>query len=241
MSDWCLAGSSRQELPYDIHDLRARERHKGILMMVILDLQPWNIVNDPGFIYYSNTLDPHYKVASDKFYRGLLSKSFEKGVKKLEDKLEKDDPESVCCQLDGWSAYRHGYIGLLVNYITAGWKRVSLCLACGPYDGHHTGQNLGGWLEDKLEKWKVLDKTTVTVSDTAANMIRMMDFLPDHITHNPCLNHVLQLAINDEVLEKPEIKNLILNVRAFTNYAATSTLLSAALRQCPQSNFLILG
>ena len=47
VSDWCLAGSSRQESPYDIHDLRARERHKGILMMVILDLRPWNIVNDP--------------------------------------------------------------------------------------------------------------------------------------------------------------------------------------------------
>lgn len=230
VSDWCSAGSSRQESTYDIHDLRAKERHKGILMMVILDLQPWNMVNDPGFLYYSNTLDPHYKVASDKFYRSLLSKCYEKGVKKIENKIEKDEPESVCCQLDGWSAYRHGYIGLLVNYITPGWKRVSLCLACGPYDGHHTGENLGGWLEDKLEKWKVLDKTTVTVSDTAANMIKMMDFLPDHITHNPCLNHVLQLAINDEVLEKAEIKNLILNVRAFTNYAAISTLLSAALR-----------
>ena len=112
VSDWCKAGSTSQESTYDIHDLRARERHRGVLMMVILDLQPWNIVNDPGFIYYSNMLDPNYKVASDKFYRGLLNNSYEKGVKKLEDKIEKDDPETVCCQLDGWSAYRHGYIGL---------------------------------------------------------------------------------------------------------------------------------
>ena len=200
-------------------------------MMVILDLQPWIIVNDPGFIYYSNMLDPNYKVASDKFYRGLLNKSYEKGVQKLEDKIEKDNPETVSCQLDGWSAYRHGYIGLLVNYITAGWKRVSLCLACGPFDGHHTRENLGGWLEDKLEKWKVLDKTTVTVSDTAANMIKMMEFLPAHMTHNGCLNHVLQLAINDEVLDKPEIKNVILSVRAFTNYAEVAILCSAALRK----------
>ena len=82
----------------------------------------------------------------------------------------------------------------------------------------------------ELEKWKVLDRTTVTVSDTAANMIRMMAFLPSHIVHNNCLNHVLQLTINDEVLEKPEIKNIIFNVRAFTNYAAISILLSGALR-----------
>ena len=231
VSNWVAGGSTINEPTYDIHDARAKDRHKGILMMVILDLQPWSIVNDPGFLYYSNQLDSHYKVASDKFYRGLLDKAYKRGVKKVEDKLDKDDPQAVSCQLDGWSAYRHGYIGLLVNYITPSWKRVSLCLSCGPYDGHHTGENLGNWLEEKLEKWKVLDKTTVTVSDTAANMLRMMRFLPEHIVHNSCLNHVLQLTINDEVLEKPEIKNLITNVRAFTNYAGIITLLSSAIRK----------
>ena len=62
-------------------------------------------------------------------------------------------------------------------------------------------------------------------------MIKMMEFLPAHMTHNGCLNHVLQLAINDEVLDKPEIKNVILSVRAFTNYAAVAILCSAALRK----------
>ena len=225
-----VVGTPSSGATYDIHDARAKERHRGILMMVVMDLQPWSIVNDPGFLYFSSQMDPHYKVASDKFYRGLLDKAFKKGVQKVEDKLEKDSPDFFSCQLDGWSAYRHGYIGLLVNYVTPAWKRVTLCLSCGPYDGHHTGENLGNWLEEKLEKWKVLDRTTVTVSDTAANMIRMMAFLPSHIVHNSCLNHVLQLTINDEVLEKPEIKNIIFNVRAFTNYAAISILLSGALR-----------
>ena len=104
-------------------------------------------------------------------------------------------------------------------------------MSCGPYDGHHTGENLGNWLEEKLEKWKVLDKVTVTVSDTAANMIKMMEFLPSHIVHNGCLCHVLQLSINDEILEKPEVKHIIFSVRAFTNYASISTLLSTAVRR----------
>ena len=226
-----MVGNASGGFTYDVHDARAKEKHRGILMMVVLDLQPWSIVNDPGFLFYSGQMDPHYKVSSDKFYRGLLDKAFKKSVQKVEDKIEKDNPEVFSCQLDGWSAYRHGYIGLLVNYITPKWKRVTLCLSCGPYDGHHTGENLGNWLEEKLEKWKVLDRTTVTVSDTAANMIRMMHFLPSHIVHNNCLNHVLQLTINDEVLEKPEVKNIIMNVRAFTNYAAISILLTEALRK----------
>ena len=231
VSSWVTGGgATKADHTYDIHDARAKEKHRGILMMVIMDLQPWSMVNDPGFLYFSSQMDPHYKVASDKFYRGLLDKAFKKGVTKVEEKLNKDDPEFMACQLDGWSSYRHGYIGLLVNYITPSWKRVSLCLSCGPYDGRHTGENLGNWLEEKLEKWKVLDKVTVTVSDTASNMLKMMEFLPSHIVHNGCLNHVLQLSINHEILEKPEVKNIIFSVRAFTNYAAISTLLSTAVR-----------
>jgi hypothetical protein len=71
---------------------------------------------------------------------------------------------------------------------------------------------------------------TVTVTDTAANMIKMMEFLPSHTGHNGCLNYVLQLSINGEILEKPEVKNIISSVRAFTNYAVISTLLSTAVR-----------
>lgn len=232
LTGWVGSQPSVRQSPsstYDIHDARAKERHRGVLMMVVLDLQPWSIVNNPGFLHYSYQLDPHFKLASDTFYRNLLDKAFKKSVKKVEEKIEADDPQSVSCQLDGWSAYRHGYIGLLINYITPGWKRVSLCLACGQFDTNHTGENMGNWLDMKLESWKVIDKTTVCVSDTASNMLKMMEYLPNSMEHNDCLNHVFQLSINDEILEKPEIKNIIANVRAFTNY--TSVLLSSALRK----------
>ena len=55
VSSWVKgAGTSKPGNVYDIHDARAKEKHKGILMMVILDLQPWSMVNDPGFLYFSN-------------------------------------------------------------------------------------------------------------------------------------------------------------------------------------------
>ena len=80
VSSWVTGAGARSSNSdmYDIHDARAKEKHKGILMMVILDLQPWSMVNDPGFLYYSTQMDPHYQVASDKFYRGLLDKAYKK-------------------------------------------------------------------------------------------------------------------------------------------------------------------
>ena len=129
LNSWVSGSHTKQspETVYDIHDIRAKDRHRGVLMMVILDLQPWNFVSDPGFLYYSNQMDPHYKVASTTFYRELLDKAYKNSVSKVQDKLVRDNPVSLSCQLDGWSSYRHGYIGLLINYISPSWKRVSLC------------------------------------------------------------------------------------------------------------------
>ena len=83
-------------------------------------------MNNPGFLHYSYQLDPHFKLASDTFYRNLLDKAFKKSVKKVEEKLEAELPQFVSSPLAGWFAYRHGYVGLLIKYITPRWKCVSL-------------------------------------------------------------------------------------------------------------------
>ena len=41
--------------------------------------------------------------------------------------------------------------------------------------------------------------------------------------------HVMQLSINDETFEKPEIKNIMAKVKAFVNYHNISVLLASAL------------
>ena len=42
-----------------MEDTRAKERHIGVLSMIVLDLQPFSIVSDPGFNYYSYKMDPN--------------------------------------------------------------------------------------------------------------------------------------------------------------------------------------
>ena len=235
ISDWARDGGkgSGNQLfqTYPIEDPRAKERHVGVLSMIVLDLQPFSFVSDPGFNYYSNRMDPNFKIASETYYRKCLDKAYEKGFKMVEEKVEKDDPEVISCQLDGWSSYRHGYMGLLINYITPAWKRVTICVGCAPFDASHTGQNIGEWLDKKLGDWKVLDKTTVCVSDTASNMLKSMEYLPEHMVHNGCLNHILQLAINNEIFEKPAVTSIIMKLRAFSNFVARANLLSDFMRK----------
>ena len=72
--------------------------------MMILDLQPFSFVTDIGFQSFCATMDRNFKPAGRKYYSDLLVKVYDRGVSKLEDKIKKDDPEEVSCQLDGWSA-----------------------------------------------------------------------------------------------------------------------------------------
>ena len=214
------------KLTYDAQDPRAKVKHQGILTMIVTDLKPFNIVNSPGFLNYSKLLDPRFTVGSAMYYRRLLDKAYIKGKEKIKKKLEEAQPTSVSIQLDGWSQHHHGYIGLLVNYITKGWRRAKICLACSPYDISHTGQNVANWVESECDKWGITEEIGVVTTDTASNMKKMMEYLPIHFLHGGCLCHILQLTIHDELLEKPSIKNLIKTCRHICTYGNQSFQLS---------------
>ena len=104
----------------------------------------------------------------------------------------KDNPTVLRVQIDGWSKYQHGYIRVIISYLTAEWKRATLALAL-PYDDHHTTKNLAEPLKTELDKWRLLGKFQFLTSDSAANMMAMELHL-GKIEHVICLNHVLQLV-----------------------------------------------
>ena len=214
------------QVTYDFNDPRAKAKHQGILTMIVTDMKPFNIVNDPGFLNYSKLLDPRFAVGSDMFYRRLLDKAYINGKDKVKKKLEDADRGAVSIQLDGWSQHHHGYIGLLANYITKGWRRARLCLACRPFELSHTGENVARWVETECDKWGITDDVRVVTTDTASNMLKMMDYLPVHFCHGGCLNHILQLVIKDELLEKPSIKSLIKICRHICTFSNQSVQLS---------------
>ena len=211
---------------YDIHDERAKSKHRALLTMMVTDLQPFRMVNDPGFLNYSKLLDPRFAVGSDIFYRRLLEKAFEKGKVSVQQKLIKEEPSCVSIQLDGWSAHKHGYVGLLVNYINKDWRRAKICLACGSFDQSHTGQNLATWVENECDSWGITESVGVVTTDTASNMYKMMQYLPFHFSHGDCINHVMQLVINDELLKKPSVKNLVKVCRHICTFSNQSVQLS---------------
>ena len=53
------------------------------------------------------------------------------------------------------------------------------------------------FLSETLDQWKVLDKTRVLMSDSAANMLKMLEFAPPDMDQIRCLNHILNTIVQD--------------------------------------------
>ena len=56
-------------------DARVKEKHVGILSMMVLDLQPFSFVSDLGFTNFC------YRIGSEMFHKNCLDKAFDNGFK----------------------------------------------------------------------------------------------------------------------------------------------------------------
>ena len=221
---------------YTLYDARDKTRTRNLIKMIIIDLQPFSMVSDAGFLNYSFVMDPHYKVKSETYYKNIFDKFYTNGMEKVKKKLINDKPSVISVQLDRWSGNHNSHVGVIINYITDGFKRVSLPICCEKFNESHSANNRSIWLDKKLEDWEVKDKVKVIVSDSAANMQAMVDQMYD-VQHVKCLNHVLNLIVKDEILEKPQIRKLIETVRKISNFPNLSVFFAEAVRsKCIERN-----
>ena len=84
-------------------------------------------------------------------------------------------------------------------------------------------------MENECDQWGITDNVGVVTTDTAANMLKMMEYLPIQFSHGGCLNHVLQLVIKDELLEKASVKNIIKSCRKICTYANQTVLINQCI------------
>ena len=191
---------------------------------MILDLVPFREVDKPGFLRHHQLLAPNFEVASATYYSSLLDPTYKKIRGSLEKKLISDDPPTVSIGCDAWSAFHHGYMGVNGHYINKNWDRVIINLACTPFDESHTGENIYNNICGILNDWKIFDKTGPALRDNAKNMVAA--FNPEHgskLVGLGCVNHTLQLVINDGLFSLPSVEGVIKKCRRLAEHANSST------------------
>ena len=103
---------------------------------------------------------------------------------------------------------------------------MNLNIGCRVFNQSHMEEDMPCLLTDVLEEWKVPSKIHVLLSDSAANMLSIMNWLPDEqeMDNIRCLNHILNFVVRNNILKSPEIKKTIKLVRKVIGHSHRSTL-----------------
>ena len=90
---------------------------------------------------------------------------YNKSLEKLKAQVAEHNPDCINVILDGWSAFHHGYMGVIMSKTTFPplfllllfsayvhkWERYYPCFGVHPFDESHTSLNLATWLKVRRE------------------------------------------------------------------------------------------
>ncbi|KAG5868076.1 hypothetical protein JTB14_020749 [Gonioctena quinquepunctata] len=127
----------------------------ALIKMITKDYQPLSVVEDEGFIEFTNLLQPKYKLPNRKkrSYE-LLPKIYSNEVLVLKSMLS--DVDSVSVTTDIWTSdSNRSYITVTCHFIYQGMF-LSKVLATEEIMGSHTGERISEVLKEIFCRWNIL-------------------------------------------------------------------------------------
>ena len=168
---------------------------------MILDLKPFNVVSNAGFLRRMQQYHPQYEVPTSKFFSEFMDRIHEKIENRVKDTISEHDPKTVTISLDAWSSQHHGYLGVNAHYIHE-FKRRKFNLACKKFDDAHTSENIWAKLSEVLDNFKLKDLIYLALRD-AANNIKACFYTEEcDIEAIDDILHSLQTVIGHNIITK---------------------------------------
>jgi hypothetical protein len=193
-----------------------------IAHMICKDLQPYTIVEDPGFRAVIKAAEPKYVMPSRKtFSAEIIPKLYTDTYTAV--KSEVQLASCLAFTTDAWtSRANNGYLSYTVHFLTANFEMRNYCLAVENVDESHTAANLANSLSEQTNAWtsdsqRAAEIKIAVVSDNAANVQAAISKVPSCISVK-CFDHTLQLAINDAVQHCTELKTCIQKAKSITTH-----------------------
>ena len=180
---------------YNPNSSRAQELNRAVASFIASEMQPYQILEKPGFKKMISKLDPKYQLPTRKYFsNNEIPRMYSKTVEKV-----KEDISTIkyfAATMDLWtSTANHPYLSCTIHFINEMWELKSYCLDTVPLFTDHTGTNLSETLQEILSNWG-LDpgKLVATTTDNGSNFIAAFSCL--EWQRVSCFGHNLDLAIS---------------------------------------------
>ena len=159
---------------------------------------------------------PRYTLPRQRtIMRSSLPAMYETAKEKL--LIQLSQIKTCAVTTDFWtSASSESYITVTCHFLTSTWELDSHILNTYQVKMQHTGDNIAAELMKVADNWKISDKITRAVTDSASNMkaaIRTTGW-----KHLPCIAHTLNLIVQESLEHDSELSTIRQKVRSIVTF-----------------------
>ena len=126
---------------------------RAILDYIVHSNKPLSTIDDPRFWKLICHFQPNYKIPPREKFRDMIPGQVEEMKTYLRDCLLQ--AKYVSFTTDIWTSKNNkaSHISVTCHWITTDWQRRDFVLACTPFPGKHTADNIAQKLKDAFSEW----------------------------------------------------------------------------------------
>lgn len=205
---------------------KSKKIDSQIAKLIIKHYHPFSLVEEKEFKNLIQMLAPGYVLPSRKTVsNSLLPQLYESTVDTIKNKLK--NVTAVCLTTDAWTSINNeSYVAVTAHYIDDDTKMSSILIGCQHFTARHTAVEMSSLLIEQVNKWGLVNKITMIVSDNAANMVAAVRLC--QWRHFPCFAHSINLIVQSGL---EEMKSILNKVKAIVEYFKRSTYALSRLNE----------
>jgi hypothetical protein len=176
-----------------------------LIQWLIVNLQPFNVVEQVEFQQFIHSLDPRYVLPCRQIIKESVKSLFSQ--RKVNIKSEVNSFASkIALTSDIWSSNYNNtaFLGITMHCINNNWEVKKCLLDIIPIEGSHTATLILTKLTDVLQYFNISNKIISLTTDNGTNMLACGRKLADELeagfsnftfTHNRCAAHIINIAV----------------------------------------------
>lgn len=175
--------------------------------MCCVDLQPFNIVERPGFQKYIKRLDPQITFPTARTVAtSALNDVYNVYMVAIKQTLEKS-PNEINLVLDMWTDRykRISYINIKIHYCV-NFQIRNITLKTEHFAHPHTGKQVAKKIDETLMYFNLINKNIKAVTDSGSNIISALNI--KNIERFSCLAHTLHRFLMHDILHNESFKDI---------------------------------
>ena len=211
------------------NDERKLKLDKMLVDLIVLDLQPFSIVEDKGFRALINYLDPKYVIPCRKTMKKFVDDEYV--TKRRIIQAEVDAASAVCITTDTWTSVNlDNIISVTCHYINKDFELKTRTLQTEKITGSHTAHALSQTLNNIFCHWNINEKVKCAVTDNAANMLAAVRNL-NSVSSVSCFAHTLNLVVKKSLAAINDLVTIRKKCRSIVCYFKSSCLAKDKLQE----------